>query len=198
MTTQTISRNDVVAFIEQIESDIENGWEAQVFELKLARYVLTAMDIEPVGYFGRFDVDDEDLIDQCSSNIKGAFPLYAAPPAPVAVPDEAYSDDCPDLYPSQPDAWAAGWNACRAAMQAEPGTAATVPGWIKCSERMPNDGEYVIVATDNTVWVETHFVEYDHDTDQLMWFSANAESDLKHVMAFSHWMPLPAAPEQEA
>lgn len=36
-------------------------------------------------------------------------------PAPV-VPEEAYSDDCPELYPSQPDAWAAGWNACRAAM----------------------------------------------------------------------------------
>ncbi|HEJ8008054.1 TPA: hypothetical protein SMI33_002738 [Serratia marcescens] len=45
--------------------------------------------------------------------------IYTAPPAP-AVPDEAYSDDCPDLYPSQPDAWAAGWNACRAAMLAQP------------------------------------------------------------------------------
>ncbi|WP_053074691.1 hypothetical protein [Pluralibacter gergoviae] len=32
------------------------------------------------------------------------------------VPEEAYSDDCPDLYPSQPDAWAAGFNSCRAAM----------------------------------------------------------------------------------
>lgn len=32
------------------------------------------------------------------------------------VPEEAYSDDCPELYPSQPDAWADGWNACRAAM----------------------------------------------------------------------------------
>ena len=38
-----------------------------------------------------------------------------AQPAPV-VPEEAYSDDCPELYPSQPDAWAAGWNDCRAAM----------------------------------------------------------------------------------
>ncbi|EDW1522020.1 DUF551 domain-containing protein [Salmonella enterica subsp. enterica] len=42
-------------------------------------------------------------------------------PAPV-VPEEAYSDDCPDLYASQPEAWAAGWNACRAALlhDAEP------------------------------------------------------------------------------
>lgn len=37
-----------------------------------------------------------------------------------AVPEEAYSDDCPDLYPSQPDAWASGWNACRSAMLAQP------------------------------------------------------------------------------
>ena len=52
--------------------------------------------------------------------------LYAAPPAQVSVLDEAYSDDCPDLYPSQPDAWAAGWNAYRAAMLqgAEPVTTA--------------------------------------------------------------------------
>ena len=42
-----------------------------------------------------------------------------AQPAPV-VPEEAYSDDCPELYPSQPDAWAAGWNACRAAMLNHP------------------------------------------------------------------------------
>lgn len=34
------------------------------------------------------------------------------------VPEEVYYDDCPDLYPSQPDAWAAGYNACRAAMLA--------------------------------------------------------------------------------
>jgi hypothetical protein len=34
------------------------------------------------------------------------------------VPEEVYYDDCPDLYPSQPDAWASGWNACRAAMLA--------------------------------------------------------------------------------
>lgn len=43
---------------------------------ELARIALAAMDSEPVGYFGRFDPDDEDLIDQCSKNVKGAFPLY--------------------------------------------------------------------------------------------------------------------------
>ena len=42
-----------------------------------------AMDSEPVGYFGRFDPDDEDLIDQCSKNVKGAFPLYRHAQQPV-------------------------------------------------------------------------------------------------------------------
>lgn len=44
--------------------------------------------------------------------------------------------------------------------------------WIKCSDRMPEDGEYVIVATGDTTWVETHFIEYDHYTKTDMWFSS--------------------------
>ena len=36
--------------------------------------------------------------------------------AEPVVPEEAYGDDCQELYPSQPDALAAGWNACRATM----------------------------------------------------------------------------------
>jgi hypothetical protein len=56
---------------------------AALFEIALA-----AMDSEPVGYFGRFDPDDEDLIDQCSKNVKGAFPLYRhAQPVPVVSAD---------------------------------------------------------------------------------------------------------------
>ncbi|WP_281161853.1 hypothetical protein [Klebsiella quasipneumoniae] len=67
-----------------IETDHVQCGEASA----LARIALAAMDSEPVGYFGRFDPDDEDLIDQCSKNVKGAFPLYRhAQPAPV-VPDD--------------------------------------------------------------------------------------------------------------
>lgn len=64
-------------------------------ELDLARIALASLEAEPVGYFGRFDADDEDLIDQCSPNIIGAFPLYAAPPAPVSVPDYPETLPCP-------------------------------------------------------------------------------------------------------
>lgn len=53
---------------------------------ELARMALAAMDSEPVGYFGRFDPDDEDIIDQCSKNVKGSFPLYRHAQQPV-IPD---------------------------------------------------------------------------------------------------------------
>ncbi|EAB3760160.1 DUF550 domain-containing protein [Salmonella enterica] len=44
----TITKEEVKAFIEQIESDLSNGWEAQIFELKLARIALASLDAEPV------------------------------------------------------------------------------------------------------------------------------------------------------
>ncbi|NHV08281.1 DUF551 domain-containing protein [Cronobacter turicensis] len=68
--------------------------------------------------------------------------------------------------------------------------------WIKCSERMPPDGEYVLVATDDTVWVETHFIEFDHTSGQMMWFSANAEAELRPAHHFTHWMELPTPPAE--
>ncbi|EBQ8634347.1 DUF551 domain-containing protein [Salmonella enterica subsp. enterica] len=45
----TITKEEVKAFIEQIESDLSNGWEAQIFELKLARIALAALEVAPVG-----------------------------------------------------------------------------------------------------------------------------------------------------
>ncbi|EJC1153981.1 DUF551 domain-containing protein [Cronobacter sakazakii] len=68
--------------------------------------------------------------------------------------------------------------------------------WIKCSDRMPPDGEYVIVATDDTVWVETHFIEFDHTSEKMMWFSANAEAELRPAQHFTHWMKLPSPPAE--
>ena len=72
----------------ELEPLKERTWS---IELELARIELASLEAEAVGYFGRFDADDEDLIDQCGPNISGAFPLYTAPPAPVSVPeDEQY------------------------------------------------------------------------------------------------------------
>lgn len=94
---------------------------------ELARIALAVIDSEPVRNPVLAYADSyRDMAKQGVKSVpiwsvitdleRNIAPLYRhAQPAPV-VPEEAYSDDCPELYPSQPDAWAAGWNACRAAM----------------------------------------------------------------------------------
>lgn len=80
MTAQ-LSREDVKAFIEQVESDMAEGWEAQAFELKLAKYVLAGMDSEPVAKVDKIGVcwyADDGI----SRKPAVGSPLYAAPPAP--------------------------------------------------------------------------------------------------------------------
>lgn len=86
----TITKEEVKAFIEQIESDLANGWEAQIFELKLARIALASLEAEPIGAFHIAD----QLVGGTSDYIKdGEWPIdnevievYAAPPATV-VPE---------------------------------------------------------------------------------------------------------------
>ncbi|HGF8449557.1 TPA: hypothetical protein ACJCI2_004301, partial [Salmonella enterica subsp. enterica] len=81
----------VKAFIEQIESDLANGWEAQIFELKLARIALASLEAEPIGAFHIAD----QLVGGTSDYIKdgewpidnGVIEVYAAPPATV-VPEK--------------------------------------------------------------------------------------------------------------
>ncbi|HAT4981734.1 TPA: DUF551 domain-containing protein [Serratia marcescens] len=119
--------------------------------------------------------------------------MLDAPPAP-AVPDKAYSDDCPDLYPSQPDAWAAGWNACRAAMLAQPVSSGyKLPeGWIACSEQMPDDEQECLVQTHSGF---RYVSFYDEHTGLFYDMpGGNQVAFVEHILV-THWMPLPAAPE---
>ncbi|EDS3596691.1 molecular chaperone DnaJ [Salmonella enterica] len=87
----TITKEEVKAFIEQIESNLANGWEAQIFELKLARIALASLEAEPIGAFHIAD----QLVGGTSDYIKdgewpidnGVIEVYAAPPATV-VPEK--------------------------------------------------------------------------------------------------------------
>ena len=104
----------------ELWDDLNDRHAPPVVVRELACMALAAMDSEPVGYFGRFDPDDYDIIDQCSKNMQGSFPLYRhAQPAPV-VPEEVTAEDCPALVKYDvtevDEAWARGFNSCRAAM----------------------------------------------------------------------------------
>lgn len=91
----------------------------------MARIALASLEAEPVCYLtwhqGFSAPDDceeyfvEAKLGDKSCDGSPAFPVYAAPPAPVSVPDaltdDIDSDDHPLLW-----SYNKGWNACRAAM----------------------------------------------------------------------------------
>lgn len=92
-----------------------------------------------------------------------------------------------------------GWNACRAAMLAAdpqlPGSEpASVPGkWIQVSEQMPEDEQEVL-----TINRMGHRFVSSFDKHSGLFFDrldAPAACCIEHVLV-THWMPLPAAPQE--
>ncbi|HHT0948981.1 DUF551 domain-containing protein [Enterobacter kobei] len=149
--------------------------------------------------------------------------LYAAPPAPVSVPDEVCWEDVPEEITEDDmalaSAWAHGFNQCRAAMlkhsepfivtsdhrmmempQVEAINAVTAmlqgvepvttayklqDGWVACSERMPETaGNYW------GWWSESK-------RQGPVWFIKSELQAQFQSSEITHWMPLPAAPQQE-
>ncbi|HBQ5877380.1 TPA: DUF551 domain-containing protein [Klebsiella pneumoniae subsp. pneumoniae] len=89
------------------------------------------------------------------------------------------------------------WNACRAAMLAaapqSPGSEpATVPGkWIPVSERMPIEFEAVIAFDGDQVYGEAMYSSDDGFT-----IDGYDPCDRLNLQNVTHWMPLPAAPQE--
>lgn len=123
--------------------------------------------------------------------------LYAAPPAPVYVPAAMEMDD--DFDSSFEHGKAVGWNACRAAMlqsfgNSEQLNSPVIPdGWVACVERMPSAGEQVLAYRPDA----------PESNDPLIKMATYVGGSA-HGHGFdcyckpTHWMPLPAAPQQEA
>lgn len=68
-------------------------------------------------------------------------------------------------------------------------------GWVACSERMPEDEQEVIT---HNIFGYRHVSFFDehsgHFFDRL---DGSPVDCVEHVLV-SHWMPIPAAPQQEA
>lgn len=193
--------SEPVAYIIQDRYEREGGVEGHLSRSHVSKYV------------SQEDINEHEII--CT-------PLFKAPSLTHSIPDEwtfqntqRYREDT-----GRQDAWPAmwGWNACRAAMlQAEPVTMANklgnspaqspidhgyrpgcecsgckttvricaeLAGWIPVSERMPEaDGNYW------GWWSESK-------RQGPVWF---IKSDLQAQFQSSeitHWMPLPAAPQE--
>lgn len=103
-----------------IETDHVQCGEASA----LARIALASLEAKPIGAFHIAD----QRVDGTSDYIKdgewpiddGVIEVYAAPPAPVSVPDEVCWEDVPEEITEDDmalaSAWAHGFNQCRAAM----------------------------------------------------------------------------------
>ena len=125
-------------------------------------------------------------------------PVYTAPPAPVSVPDAMEMDD--DFDSAFEHGKAVGWNAYRAAMLQSFGNSEQLnspviqDGWVACSERMPEDEQEVIT---HNIFGYRHVSFFDehsgHFFDRL---DGSPVDCVEHVLV-SHWMPLPASPQQE-
>lgn len=76
----------------------------------------------------------------------------------------------------------------------EAGNSPAIPdGWIPVSERMPDETQPVIVVTGGGVVQRTVYQFCDG-----VWIDWYEQYDEVPHDAFTHWMPLPAAPRQEA
>ena len=168
---------------------------------ELARIALASLEAEAVAfrsklqpsYAGseRWDYTDHRQPD--AFELENCFieRLYTAPPAPVSVPAAMEMDD--DFDSAFEHGKAVGWNACRAAMlqsfgNSEQLNSPVIPdGWVACSERMPEGMTDVHISNGHDIgqgW-------WDGDTWQTQHDYYSVPGDV------THWMPLPAAPQQE-
>lgn len=186
-----------------IETDHVQCGEASA----LSRMALAAMDSEPVAWLRNPDQGFHLPMLRLGSKDPNPnfvneefYPVYAAPqPAPV-VPDAYVRDEHGRMMLNgvcEPKiGFGTGWNACRAAMLAaapqSPGSEpATVPGkWIPVSERMPEEGgRYWCYVEEQNSLGKSHY-QWNCSWNGDVW------SDKELTGRVTHWMPLPAAPQE--
>lgn len=210
----TITKERVAEFI---KNPLNNGL-TRGEQMELARIALASHEAEPVGEVSeqRDGLVMDGMVDLGGASthriIKGAskmkrLPLgtkfYTAPPAPVSVPAAMEMDD--DFDSAFEHGKAVGWNAYRAAMLqgAEPVTTANklLDGWVACSERMPEDDDFVYIWPRPDFGVELHVGQYcECHPKGDGWYAQVYEQNYGIEwcpITVTHWMPLPAAPKQE-
>lgn len=168
--------------------------------MELARIALASLDAEPVYQFIYNNPYEEGYTEwlDCNKDYFNGVPedcrriLYTAPPAPVSVP--TFEEWCKRTE-QKPVGWVhdamkEAYDACRAAMlQGADGNSPVIPdGWVHCSDLMP-DGMQTVITSNG------------FDIGQGWWDGEGWNSFDSHDVVpgdVTHWMPLPAAPHQEA
>ncbi|HBM2003527.1 TPA: DUF551 domain-containing protein [Escherichia coli] len=184
--------------------DVRDDIERRAYEIALA-----SLEAEPVA---ECIIEDGCMcVDGVGEYVGHSLPdgthqLYTAPPA-LVVPDEMDLLTC--HLDGVTETYADGWNACRAAMlhSAEPVSQAyklnalagnspvTPDGWISCSERMPNDKQYVWCWGKSYGWTECDTFEGYYDWSRNKWWAVTDDGE-EPASKVTHWMPLPEPPQE--
>ncbi|WP_374705473.1 DUF551 domain-containing protein [Escherichia coli] len=71
----------------------------------------------------------------------------------------------------------------------------TPDGWISCSERMPNDKQYVWCWGKSYGWTECDTFEGYYDWSRNKWWAVTDDVE-EPASKVTHWMPLPEPPQE--
>ncbi|HAW4016330.1 TPA: DUF551 domain-containing protein [Escherichia coli] len=71
----------------------------------------------------------------------------------------------------------------------------TPDGWISCSERMPNDKQYVWCWGKSYGWTECDTFEGYYDWSRNKWWAVT-DNEEEQASKVTHWMPLPEPPQE--
>ncbi|EEX2446820.1 DUF551 domain-containing protein [Escherichia coli] len=184
--------------------DVQDNIERRAYEI-----ALVSLEAEPVAWLHSDNglgipaiTRSKNIADSWLSKGWYVQPLYIAKPVPMV----------PDVRPSLNNGivgFDKGWNACRAAMLhgAEPvsqtyklnelsGNSPVTPdGWISCSERMPDDKQYVWCWGKSYGWTECDTFEGYYDWSRNKWWAVTDDGE-EPASKVTHWMPLPEPPQE--
>ncbi|GDU42674.1 hypothetical protein BvCmsSINP010_04728 [Escherichia coli] len=71
----------------------------------------------------------------------------------------------------------------------------TPDSWISCSERMPNDKQYVWCWGKSYGWTECNTFEGYYDWSRNKWWAVTDDGE-EPASKVTHWMPLPEPPQE--
>ncbi|MFM2535654.1 DUF551 domain-containing protein [Escherichia coli] len=166
------------------QTAFKNSLEAIELDLALALVAQASLEAEPVLYMNRFTGKTFSLEEQPGADKEPEIyvPLYAAPPDSAAMLQAG----------NFREKKGSSTNNFREISETSTNYPVTLDGWISCSERMPDDGQHVIILCDGAFvlyaqYRDGEFFDIVRNGDEFF------ETQSRNV---TDWMPLPEPPQE--